>query len=147
VQTLPFSGKHQGVTLHHDRLLVQLRKMVLESPCISFIQGTVTEIVKENQTVKGVQIDTNQETMTVNAPLTLLSDGIFSRFREEFHPQKKKTMSQFVGLLLYNVPSDYSYYGHVLDTGPTIALLYKVLSMILMIRLILLRIVFLWMLL
>lgn len=72
-------------------------------------QGTVTELVEENGVVVGVEYKEKRakgaprgsaKTHTVYAPLTLVCDGHFSRFRGQVSETDAVHASAFVGIVL-----------------------------------------------
>ncbi|CAK7330307.1 unnamed protein product [Dovyalis caffra] len=72
-------------------------------------QGTVTSLVEENGTIKGVlyKTKTGQE-LAASAPLTILCDGCFSNMRHFLSNPKIEVPSYFVGLVLENYDLPYA---------------------------------------
>ncbi|RWR77928.1 squalene epoxidase [Cinnamomum micranthum f. kanehirae] len=97
----------------------------------SFIssQGTVTSLLEENGTVKGVLYKTkNSEELRAYAPLTIVCDGCFSNLRRSLCIPKVDVPSCFVGLVLENCQLPYPNHGHVILADPSPLLFYPISS-------------------
>lgn len=65
-------------------------------------QGTVTSLIEENGTVKGVQYKTkNGEVNIAYAPLTIVCDGCFSNLRRSLCDPKVCLIWVFVNLFCF----------------------------------------------
>lgn len=101
----------------------QLRKAAAENSNVKIIQGTVTEIKEENGAVVGVSYKQSSQVETIYAPLTVVCDGIFSKFRKEY---LKKSIpvakSSFVGFVVSDLILPFPNKGHVFlnDGNPTL---------------------------
>lgn len=92
-------------------------------------QGTVTCLVEERGTVKGVQYRTkNGEEITAYAPLSIVCDGCFSNLRRSLCTPKVEIPSCFVGLILENCELPYANHGHVVLGDPSPILFYPISS-------------------
>ncbi|PIN17663.1 Squalene monooxygenase [Handroanthus impetiginosus] len=92
-------------------------------------QGTVTSLVEEKGTVKGVQYKTkNGEVITSYAPLTIVCDGCFSNLRRSLCTPQVDIPSCFVGLVLENCKLPYDNHGHVVLADPSPILFYPISS-------------------
>nr|WPA94586.1 SE [Aralia elata] len=92
-------------------------------------QGTVTSLVEQKGTVKGVQYKTkNGQEMSAYAPLTIVCDGCFSNLRRSLCNPKVDVPSCFVGLILENIDLPHINHGHVILADPSPILFYKISS-------------------
>jgi hypothetical protein len=74
--------------------------VLLCSSSVQLEQGTVTSLLEENGTVKGVQYKTKSgEELKAYAPLTIVCDGCFSNLRRALCSPKVHT--------LYTIPAIY----------------------------------------
>lgn len=68
-------------------------------------QGTVTSLLEENGTIRGVQYKTKSgEEFTAYAPLTIVCDGCFSNLRRSLCDPKVITCLKVFILLIYYLP-------------------------------------------
>ncbi|KAH6786356.1 oxidoreductase family protein [Perilla frutescens var. hirtella] len=82
-------------------------------------KGTVTSLINEEGTVKGVQYKTkNGEQINAYAPLTIVCDGCFSNLRRSLSSPQDH-LSFIVGLLLENCDLPHAHYGHIVLGDPS----------------------------
>lgn len=99
-----------------------------------FIEGTVTSVLEEGDKVNGVAYTVGEGASAtkheLKAPLTLVSDGCFSKFRTQTNaPNHPKTISSnFVGVIVDNLKLPSEGCGHVMLTEPTPMLFYRISS-------------------
>ncbi|OMO92137.1 FAD dependent oxidoreductase [Corchorus olitorius] len=94
---------------------------------VNLEKGTVTSLLEENGTVKGVQYRNKKgEELTANAPLTIVCDGGFSNLRRSLCYSKVDTPSYFVGLVLENCKLPHDYYGAFILADPSPILFYPI---------------------
>ncbi|ONK76063.1 uncharacterized protein A4U43_C03F23500 [Asparagus officinalis] len=92
-------------------------------------QGTVTSLIEENGTVKGVSYKSKSgEELKAYAPLTIVCDGCFSNLRRVLCSPKVDVPSCFVGLVLENCELPYPNHGHVVLADPSPILFYPISS-------------------
>uniref|UniRef100_A0A0E0KAW9 Squalene monooxygenase n=1 Tax=Oryza punctata TaxID=4537 RepID=A0A0E0KAW9_ORYPU len=92
-------------------------------------QGTVTSLLEEGGTVKGVQYKTKSgEELKAYAPLTIVCDGCFSNLRRVLCSPKVDVPSCFVGLVLENCQLPHPNHGHVILANPSPILCYPISS-------------------
>lgn len=136
---LPFSpnpegGRYTGRGFHNDRMLMELRKKAKTFPTVRFIEGTVSELLEEGPRIAGVSYSTGEGASAtkheLRAPLTLVSDGCFSKFRKQTNaPNHPKTISSnFVGVVVENLTLPSEGCGHVMLCEPTPMLFYRISS-------------------
>lgn len=116
---LPYGAK-KGKSFHHGRFVMQLRHKC-QHPLISMVCSTVTQLIIENNVVFGIK--TKQ--ITIRAPLVIVADGCFSKFRPNAKPTSD---SKFYGYILKNARVPYRNYGHVFIQNESPVLIYQISS-------------------
>ncbi|KAF3663023.1 Squalene epoxidase 2, mitochondrial [Capsicum annuum] len=92
-------------------------------------QGTVTTLLEEKGTIKGVQYKTKSgEELKACAPLTIVCDGCFSNLRRTLCNPNVDVPSYFVGLILENFQLSHANYGHVFLADPLPLVFYPISS-------------------
>lgn len=154
------SGKQEGRSFHHGRFINALRRKVMkDAPGVTVVEGSARNLITCDHTrrVIGVQVAVkrkgnlvpgdeeaaqSEDTVVRNfyAPLTIIADGCFSKFRNaatgspsESRSQKVlppikpiKTRSHFVGAVLKNIPLPQPRHGTVCLTPNGPVLLYQI---------------------
>lgn len=119
----------RGVAFHHGEFLGNLRSIVKAEPNVTAIEGTVTSILRDGETVTGVRVKKNgtTETKDYHATITISCDGIYSKFRKELSPTNVPTIgSYFVGLHMPNAHLPAEGRGHVVLGDHAPVLLYRI---------------------
>jgi squalene monooxygenase len=92
-------------------------------------QGTVTSLLEEHGTIKGVRYRTKEgNEFRSFAPLTIVCDGCFSNLRRSLCKPKVDVPSTFVGLVLENCELPFANHGHVVLGDPSPILMYPISS-------------------
>ncbi|KAI8454656.1 squalene monooxygenase [Phakopsora pachyrhizi] len=116
--------RQQGRSFHHGRFVQRLRAKAMSRSTVTLLQATVTDLLRCEKTdrVIGVSFkDSEDRTASVYAPLTIVADGCFSKFRRSIAPpgfRQPLVRSHFVGLMLdtpdpvESIP--YPGHGHVI---------------------------------
>lgn len=124
-----FHADVSGRSFHNGRFIQKMREKASTLPNVRLEQGTVTSLIEENGTVKGVQYKTkNGQELKAYAPLTIVCDGCFSNLRRSLCNPKVEVPSCFVGLILENCKLPYPNHGHVILADPSPVLLYPISS-------------------
>nr|WNO03109.1 squalene epoxidase [Ilex cornuta] len=124
-----FHSDVSGRSFHNGRFIQRMREKASSLPNVRLEQGTVTSLLEEEGTVKGVQYKTKTgEELTAYAPLTIVCDGCFSNLRRSLCNPKVDVPSCFVGLLLENCQLPYVDHGHVILADPSPILFYRISS-------------------
>ncbi|XP_073119241.1 squalene monooxygenase SE1-like [Henckelia pumila] len=122
-----FNSDVSGRSFHNGRFIQKMREKAATLPNVRLEQGTVTSLVEEKGTVKGVQYKTKSgEEITAYAPLTIVCDGCFSNLRRSLCTPKVDIPSCFVGLVLENCDLPYPNHGHVVLGDPSPILFYQI---------------------
>ncbi|OMO56313.1 Aromatic-ring hydroxylase-like protein [Corchorus olitorius] len=118
-----------GRSFHNGRFIQRMREKASTLPNVKLEQGTVTSLITEKGTVKGVQYKTkNGDELIAKAPLTIVCDGCFSNLRRSLCNPKVDIPSCFVALILENCKLPYANHGHVILADPSPILLYPISS-------------------
>ncbi|KAJ3399997.1 Squalene epoxidase, partial [Chytridiales sp. JEL 0842] len=133
--------KQTGYSFHHGKFIMNLRKAVMATSNVQRIEGTVNQLVHCKETNKAIGVtytpkkqqhasnDTKSEApepQNVYAPLTLVADGCFSKFRKQYLPKEPIVKSHFVGFVLEDCDLPYPNHGHVVLAEPSPILLYQI---------------------
>lgn len=147
------SGRKEGRSFHHGRLITSLRNACLTAgPNLTVLEATVRDLVYCEHTNRVIGVSaafkssTNHSSPTaddipqstpastetivrkVYAPITIVADGCFSKFRTlpNSRVPKPKTRSHFVGLVLKDADLPLKYHGNVFLTPSGPVLLYQI---------------------
>ncbi|KAJ3689984.1 hypothetical protein LUZ61_019148 [Rhynchospora tenuis] len=127
-----FPSDVAGRSFHNGRFIQRMRKKVSSLPNARIEHGTVTTLLEENGTVKGViyKTKTNGEELLKKAyaPLTIVCDGCFSNLRRTLCSPKIDVPSNFVGMILENCKLPFPNHGHVIFADPSLILFYPISS-------------------
>ncbi|XP_017971996.1 PREDICTED: squalene monooxygenase [Theobroma cacao] len=124
-----FHSDVAGRSFHNGRFIQRMRQKAASLPNVTLEQGTVTSLLEENATIKGVQYKTKGgQELTAYAPLTIVCDGCFSNLRRSLCDPKVEVPSCFVGLVLENCELPHANYGHVILADPSPILFYPISS-------------------
>lgn len=124
-----FHADVAGRSFHNGRFIQRMREKAATLPNVRLEQGTVTSLLEENGTIKGVQYKTrNGQELRAYAPLTIVCDGCFSNLRRSLCKPKVDVPSYFVGLVLENCQLPFENHGHVILADPSPILFYPISS-------------------
>ncbi|KAJ0443069.1 putative squalene monooxygenase [Helianthus annuus] len=122
-----FESDISGRSFHNGRFIQRMREKAASLPNVKLEQGTVTSLLEENGTVKGVCYKTKDgQILTAHAPLTIVCDGCFSNLRRALCKPQVEVPSSFVGLVLENINLPYANHGHVILADPSPILFYPI---------------------
>ncbi|KAL1767765.1 squalene monooxygenase [Sigmodon hispidus] len=127
----PVSENNQvqsGVAFHHGKFIMSLRKAAMAEPNVTFIEGVVLQLLEEDDTVIGVQYKDKEtgDTKELHAPLTVVADGLFSKFRKNLISNKVSVSSHFVGFLMKNAPQFKANFAELVLVNPSPVLIYQI---------------------
>ncbi|KAI4299214.1 hypothetical protein L6164_032694 [Bauhinia variegata] len=124
-----FDSDVSGRSFHNGRFIQRMREKAASLPNVKLEQGTVTSLLEENGTIKGVHYKTKSEQeLTAKASLTIVCDGCFSNLRRSLCDPNVDVPSHFVGLVLENCNLPYENHGHVILGDPSPILFYPISS-------------------
>ncbi|KAH8548271.1 squalene epoxidase-domain-containing protein [Umbelopsis sp. PMI_123] len=121
--------KSVGKSFHHGRFINNLRKSAKGTKNVTVLEATVTTLLKdeEEETVVGVVAMSSDRTeIKAYAPLTIVADGLFSKFRKEITELTPDVRSNFVGFVLKDLVLPFPQHGHVILADPSPILLYQI---------------------
>ncbi|KAM6171243.1 squalene monooxygenase [Erethizon dorsatum] len=129
--TFPLSENSQvqgGRAFHHGKFVMNLRRAAMAEPNAQFIEGVVLQLLEEEDAVVGVKYKDREtgDTKELHAPLTVVADGIFSKFRKNLISTEASVSSHFVGFLMKNAPQFEPNYAELLLLNPSPVLIYKI---------------------
>lgn len=121
---------HSGRAFHHGRFIMNLRKEAMAEPNAKFIEGVVLQLLEEDDAVIGVKYKDKEtgDVRELHAPLTVVADGIFSKFRKNLISTEASVSSHFVGFLMKNAPQFKPNYAELLLLNPSPVLIYQISS-------------------
>lgn len=119
-----------GRAFHHGRFIMSLRKAAMAEPNTRFIEGSVLQLLEEDDAVVGVQYRDKEtgDIQELHAPLTVVADGLFSKFRKNLTSSKVSVSSHFVGFLMENAPQFKANHAELLLVNPSPVLIYQISS-------------------
>ena len=119
-----------GRSFHHGRFVMALRKAAQNERSVTIIEGTATTLLKNCGNVVGVRYRdrTSKEIQEVFAPLTIICDGCFSRFRKGLVQSNVVTSSHFVGSIMVDCPQFLGHHAELVLGSCSPSLLYKISS-------------------
>jgi squalene monooxygenase len=136
------SGKKEGRSFHHGRLITSLRQRCLhDAPNLTVLEGTVRDLIYCDHTDRVIGISTafkvppttpdGEPTTVVRkiyAPITIIADGCNSKFRKTKGSRLPvpQTRSHFVGVVLKDVTLPMERHGTVCLTPAGPVLLYQI---------------------
>lgn len=118
-----------GRAFHHGRFIMSLRKAAMAEPNTKFIEGIALQLLEEDDAVIGVQYRDKEtgDTKELHAPLTVVADGLFSKFRKNLMiPNKVSVSSHFVGFLMENAPQFKANHAELVLVNSNPVLLYQI---------------------
>ncbi|XP_030636962.1 squalene monooxygenase isoform X2 [Chanos chanos] len=123
-------GVHCGRAFHHGRFIMGLRRSALAEPNVKFIEGTVVSLEEEDGCVSGIQYREKETgtTKEIYAPLTIVADGCFSKFRKALVSGKARISSHFVGCIMKDAPQFRSNHAELVLADPSPVLIYQISS-------------------
>ncbi|CAK7340532.1 unnamed protein product [Dovyalis caffra] len=100
---VPYPSDVSARGFHNGRFIQKLRGKAASLRNVELEQGTVTALIEEKGTIKGVQYKTKTgQELAASAPLTIVCDGCFSNLRRFLSNPKIEIPSYFIGLVLEN---------------------------------------------
>ena len=125
--TIPYPGAAEGRTFRNADFVRHAREVLRGLEDVELLQGRATGIDVEADRATGLRWqDADGKTHRLQARLTVVADGIFSRLRGDLHRDKPVVTSHFVGLLLHGPTLPEPGHGHVFLGGDAPVLAYAV---------------------
>ncbi|KAF9095334.1 Squalene epoxidase [Mortierella sp. AD031] len=144
----------QGRSFHHGRFIQKLRAAASRTPNVTVVEATVNKVLYDE--VNGVRATgiacslkvandkkppcdedaeveqtssegTSPQSATVfRAPIVVIADGCFSKFRKQFLNKDVTVSSHFVGIVLKDYIPPVKEHGHVILATPSPILMYQI---------------------
>ncbi|RCH77538.1 Squalene epoxidase, partial [Rhizopus stolonifer] len=120
--------KARGKSFHHGRFISNLRKAAISTENVTVKELTVTSLIKEEngRVIGATTLDKSNQEYKFYAPLTIVCDGIFSKFRKEMTVKKPDVRSNFVGFIIKDLELPLPNHGHVILAKPSPILMYQI---------------------
>eukprot|EP01134_Creolimax_fragrantissima_P008290 CFRG8290T1 len=118
-----------GRSFHHGRFIMKLREAAMKQENVTVVEGTVTALQEDAEgTVTGViyKPKTGGDRLEISAPLTIVADGCFSKFRKQLSKTTPTIPSRFYALELHDVAMEPANYAIVALIDPFPVLVYQI---------------------
>ncbi|GAA5804048.1 squalene epoxidase-domain-containing protein [Helicostylum pulchrum] len=118
-----------GKSFHHGRFIQNLRKAATHTENVTVRELTVNSLLREDDSDKVVGVSAQSKTneyFRFYAPLTIVCDGLFSKFRKEFTTKTPDVRSNFVGFIIKDLELPLPNRGHVVLAQPSPVLMYQI---------------------
>lgn len=103
-----------GVLFRHGKFISNLRNIAKNEKNVTALEGTVTLLVRNGDTVVGVNVKRDGGETAYHASLVIGCDGIYSKLRKEHLDTVPAVGSYFVGLELEDAKLPSPHCGHVI---------------------------------
>ncbi|KAK7502255.1 hypothetical protein BaRGS_00006619 [Batillaria attramentaria] len=119
-----------GRAFHHGKFVMALREKARQEKNVHYIEGSATKLIEDNGVVVGVEYrrKDNEKPEAVYAPLTIVVDGCFSKFRKELVKESVKVTSHFVATLMRDCPQVKDNHAELVLASPSPVLVYQISS-------------------
>lgn len=115
---------YEGRSFHHGKFVQSLRAAALCEQNVTRLEATASRIISDAADVAvGVKTSAGEHYW---APLTIVADGCFSKFRSSYIKKKPVVRSNFVGLVLKDADMPAPNHGHVILDGKSPVLVYQI---------------------
>ncbi len=124
------NGEPTGYGFRNGKFVRNMRKYILSLSNVTVIEGRVTELPEKNDDIQGVRFLAKgaEKEETIHAPLTIVSDGALSKFRDKLSKPDNKVTGFFLGILLKDCILPYPGHGHLVMGNHSPFVLYPVTS-------------------
>ncbi|CCG84047.1 protein of unknown function [Taphrina deformans PYCC 5710] len=116
---------YEGRSFHHGKFVMALREAALAESNVTQLEATVSKLISNPETEKVMGIKTSIGDHFW-APLTVVADGCFSKFRSSYIKKKPVVRSNFVGMVLKDAVMPNPYHGHVILGANSPVLVYQI---------------------
>jgi squalene monooxygenase len=119
-----------GRGFRNAKFVGKIREYLFTLPNLTVIEGKAEELITLNGKVTGIKYLTKDDETAneIEAPLTVVSDGMFSTFREQLAENKKQVSGYFLGMILKDCNLPFPNFGHVILAQPSACLVYPISS-------------------
>ncbi|KAK1172489.1 squalene monooxygenase [Acipenser oxyrinchus oxyrinchus] len=119
-----------GRAFHHGRFIMGLRGAASKESNVKLIEGTVTNLQEEEGCVTGIQYKDKEtgDVKELHAPLTVVADGCFSKFRKNLVTDNVSISSHFVGCIMKDSQQFKPNHAELVLANPSPVLIYQISS-------------------
>ncbi|XP_046566747.1 squalene monooxygenase-like isoform X1 [Haliotis rubra] len=119
-----------GRAFHHGKFVMALRRKAQSEKNVSYIEGTATKLIDDQGFVVGVEYKKkgSDKIEEIYAPLTIVVDGCFSKFRKQLVTETVKVYSHFVGTVMNDCPQAQPNHAELVLADPSPVLVYQISS-------------------
>lgn len=116
---------YEGRSFHHGKFVMALRRKAMAEANVTVLETTVAKLISNDTSgaVLGVKTSAGDHFW---APLTIVADGCFSKFRASFIDKKPVVRSNFVGMVLRDADIPNPCHGHVILGDHSPVLVYQI---------------------
>ncbi len=109
------NGEPSGYGFRNGKFVQNIRSAIQSLKSVDVFEGRVVSLIEHEGIVNGIEYAAKgaEKTKSINAALTIVSDGPLSKFRDSLSKAKIKVNGYFVGIILENCPLPYHGYGHL----------------------------------
>ncbi|KAI9322400.1 squalene epoxidase-domain-containing protein [Dichotomocladium elegans] len=121
--------KEVGKSFHHGRFIQKLRAAAKDTKNVTVKESTVSQLLKDEDEDRVIGVVANakgEKDEKYYAPLTLVADGLFSKFRKEFTEKTPDVRSYFAGFEIKDLTLPIPNHGHVILADPSPVLMYQI---------------------
>ncbi|XP_067932592.1 squalene monooxygenase-like [Watersipora subatra] len=118
----------EGIAFRHGKFIMALRSAAARESNVTVVEATAQTLIEDNGVVIGVsykrkQLQTSEE---LYAPLVVVADGGFSKFRKQLHDDQVHLSSHFVGCIMKDCPQIKDRHAELVLSDPNPILVYKI---------------------
>ncbi|ORY99952.1 squalene epoxidase-domain-containing protein [Syncephalastrum racemosum] len=119
--------KALGKSFHHGRFIQKLRDAASSTKNVTVMEATATSLLRDEDEDKVIGVVTKGDIEEkFYAPMTIVADGLFSKFRKEFTQKSPDVRSTFVGFEIQDLTLPMPEHGHVILGKPAPVLMYQI---------------------
>lgn len=117
-----------GRGFHHGRFVQTLRKAAMAEDKVTYIEGVVLEILNEDGVTVGVRYRPKdaEEAKVLKAPLVVVADGIYSKFRQGLTKDPPVPQGAFCGVMMHNAKQGLYRHLELVLAEPSFVINYQV---------------------
>ncbi|RIB08525.1 squalene epoxidase-domain-containing protein [Gigaspora rosea] len=108
----------RGRSFHHGRFIMNLRNAASKISNVTICEAMANDIISCPLTERALGVictpKGESDVRHFYAPLTIIADGCFSKFRKDFILRDVQVKSNFVGLIMKDAVLPYPNHGHVI---------------------------------
>ncbi|NNC96013.1 MAG: hypothetical protein HKN92_10655 [Chitinophagales bacterium] len=109
------NGKLHGFGFRNGKFVMNMRKYLRDLPNVDLIEGKVTSLNFDDSRISGFTFlpKGGEKSQTIEAHLTVVSDGPSSKFRNKLSNPEVEINGHFLGIILEDCALPYENHGHL----------------------------------